>query len=299
MIKSKLIFYIILLIGILFLLDVGIVIIAGKYENDNQFNFRLVRYNFDFNKYIKEHNITYNNPIGLNYKKKPIIIMGEGMAAGSFLEEQDTLAYILSEYTKRPVYNRAKGGHYIQHAILQVQSHIIDDIIKNSEYALIIIPSFIDSYRLKVYPGPKWNKTNLNDKYAYPVLEGDTSDNLKLRHQLFPFITSSALYKICEKSLIYIKPANDPIHMKNTYNHAIRLRDELKKINPEIKLIIISYFELPGSYKELEETKDVIFIYAKDIIDTTADENYDETIYQPKPIAWKKIVQYISAKFYL
>ena len=87
------------------------------------------------------------------YSKNGIIIFGCGFASGLNLEKNQNFATKLSNATQRPVYNYGIPGGYIQHSILAVQSNAINEIIRNSDYAIYISSTIDDGYRLETFPG--------------------------------------------------------------------------------------------------------------------------------------------------
>lgn len=84
-------------------------------------------------------------PVGLNYKKKPIVIFGCSFAYGFELEEKDIFSSILSEYMQRPVYNRAFIGWGIQHMLKQVSDEEFYEKVPEPEYVIFL--SIYDHFR--------------------------------------------------------------------------------------------------------------------------------------------------------
>ena len=85
-----------------------------KYEG---FFARIKKYGYKWNyygnfddtyEYIKTNKL--RKPVGLKYKRKPILLMGCSFAYGYNLKENENLGYRLSELLKRPVYNRGGSG---------------------------------------------------------------------------------------------------------------------------------------------------------------------------------------------
>lgn len=122
--------------------------------------------NYSINEIIAE--IPFREPNGLNYKKNNIIIFGCDFAEGLGLSDEQTFAAKLSEFTKRPVYNRAVGGGGIQHAIMQIQTYSLDKVVKNSDYAIFVLSSINDNTILYCYHGSFFDKYFLLSKFIYP-----------------------------------------------------------------------------------------------------------------------------------
>ncbi len=254
--------------------------------------------NFSIENYIKT--TQYREPSGLDYKnKKSIIIFGCGYAEGLGLNDNRTFAAQLSDYMKRPVYNRGKGGDYIQHAIIQVQSHQLDDIIKNSEYVIYVLPVIKDSFRLSVYPGPYFDKYFIYNKYLYPKFILNKDNELQLYTTKHTFIEGHPAYRIFNKYLVEkIKKDTTPSIEENTLIHFDKLNKELKKINPNIKLVVLVYWDLyngyPVLFKNMEE-KGIKLISVSDLTkENLNDSKYRSDIGHPTEEAWKLLVPYIA-----
>ena len=149
-----------------------------------------------------EHIYEFRNPVGLEYSKNPsIIIFGCGITNFYISNEDEMIQTPLSKYTKRPVYNRAIGGGGIQHAILQVQSKQMDNIIKNSDNAIYILSALNDNIRLRVYPGPLIDAHYNLDTYLYPHFK-NSNGKLTLYKTNIPSIKGSVLYRFIEKIIL-------------------------------------------------------------------------------------------------
>ena len=233
------------------------------FEKDN-----IIRTNFSTENYIK--NTEFREVSGAEKKGKGITLFGCGITYG-YNELANYYAKKLSEICNCPVYNRGKGGHYIQHSILQVQSGDIDDIIKNSKYAIYFNPGDADYIRLQVYPGDYFDLNFIFSKYLYPKFITDNNNDLILYKSKHPYIEGSLLYRLSERFIKKFKYVNIPKYHKFQeeffVKHVIKLKNELEKINPDIKLIVICYFS------QEEELKYVLnSLKAQDIIVITGRE---------------------------
>ncbi len=255
--------------------------------------------NFSIDNYMQ---ITqFREPSGLDYKnKKSIIIFGCGFAEGLGLKDNQTFAAQLSDYMKIPVYNRGSGGSYIQHAILQVQSHELDDIIKNSEYAIYLLSALNpDGFRLVVYPGPYFDKYFPYEKYLYPKFVLNKDNELQLYTTKHTFIEGQPLYRIFYKFFVEkIKRNTTPNIEENILIHLDKLDKELKMINPNIKLVVLlycdSYNYYPVLFKNIE-AKGIKIISAHDLTkENLSDSKYNSDIGHPTEEAWKLLVPSIA-----
>mgnify|MGYP002869995405 CR=1 FL=1 len=73
------------------------------------------------NKFNNDFKNEMRKPVGVKYKKKPILFLGCSYAYGQFLENKDTLGYKISKKSKRPVYNWAYPAWGVQHAYFIVK----------------------------------------------------------------------------------------------------------------------------------------------------------------------------------
>lgn len=99
--------------------------------------------NYFENKYISfdkfyEKKIKFRPDVGLQFQKKPIVVFGCSFAYGSKLEDNQTFSYKLSEYTKRPVYNRASPGWGVQDMLYQLRRKDFYSNIKEPEYVIYV-----------------------------------------------------------------------------------------------------------------------------------------------------------------
>ena len=198
------------------------------------------RHNFSIDNLMKDSN--YRQPNGTEYKNgKSIIVFGGSIAEGADLEDNQTFEKKLSDYLKVPVYNRGLGVGAIQHAILQVQSGKIDDIIKQSNIAIYIAPTTQDAVELKVYPGSYFSPKFLFSTEIYPVMK-QQDDDLVLINPKFPSLTGNILNRLIIK-FYEQNHKNINISIKNNVNHFKKLNKELKAINPNIKFFLLIYWE--------------------------------------------------------
>ncbi len=219
-------------------------------QNSNEISYSLKRYNMDYDKIKEIYSI--RKPVGLKYNNESIMIFGCSYAYGFLLEEKQTLAYKLSELLKRPVYNYASPGQSPQFAILRIRSHELDNVIKNSKYAIYVV---IGEHVWRVHV----NSGGFKPEYVWPrmivknVINKDAKGKRKKEQTLvhywakFPDIEGSYIVKYVKK--IWFAKILTPMNNKFVQNymfdfiklHFLTIQKELKEINPDIKMIIIVY----------------------------------------------------------
>lgn len=95
-----------------------------------------------------KNNGIFRNTAGINYKKPAIWLFGCSFAYGTSMvngkhKEEDTFGYILSEYTKRPVYNKSYPSWGVQHMLYMLEN---DDIYKELPSPEYVIFTFISDH---------------------------------------------------------------------------------------------------------------------------------------------------------
>lgn len=255
------------------------------------------------NKVIRENNIEevyspYREIAGKDYKRGNIIMFGCSFAYGHLLEEPETFHYKLSHKLKRPVYNYASPGESTQFALMKIRSHTIDEIIKNSDYAILIT---IGEHIWRVNA----NSNGFPPEYTWPRYE-NKNNKLVFHKTTVPFIETSYLYKYIRK-LFYAKILA-PSSSENVQNymfdnmklHYMEIKRELESINPNIKVVIIPYldtdkykwFIFSEGWKELEE-EGFIVIHIDNYLTNLRELEYviSETDGHPSGKAWTEITK--------
>lgn len=106
-----------------------------KTFSDTPFTYKKME--FDYNVWEGWYQSDFRPYIGTEYKNKGIVLFCCSYMYGFSLPSEETFAWKLSHLTRRPVYNLAIPGSGVQHGLMQIESHDYDDIIKNSEYAIV------------------------------------------------------------------------------------------------------------------------------------------------------------------
>lgn len=260
------------------------------------------------NKYLKENNkeelsSEYRDPVGLNYKKGNIVIFGCSYGYGYKLETKDTFHYKISERLKRPVYNYALPGESTQFALMKIRSHTIDDIIKKSDYAVLVTISEHIS-RLHCTSG------GFPFEYAWPRY--DVKNNKLVYHTpRFPIIETSYLYKYIRKLFFAgtLSRSKSKIVQDYLFNymklHYMEIKKDLEKINPNIKVVIIVYADHPfldwfihtEHWKELEDEGFIVIPVNKYLPQLREKKGYMiPNDGHPSAKAWTEITELITDK---
>ncbi len=209
---------------------------------------------------------------GEEHKKRPIVLFGCSYTYGAGLKDNETFGYKLSEYTKRPVYNKAILGWGIQQMLWQLKNVDLQKEVKDPEY---IIFTFIPDHINRLFSFSRFHFPS----YIDPVYRLDKNGNLEEKIPIHPlyrfyfvrffdgqineFIHNINNEKIWNENFDLIKR-----HFEEAYK-------EIKRLWPDAKFVIIkynswgneSYINTPR-WRELEtpKYKDLIIINAEDLL---------------------------------
>lgn len=258
------------------------------------------RENFSTVKYFNE--LAFKEPSGQKYSGESIILLGCGFVATNDGKSDKTLDYYLAENLKKKVYNRAIGGGGFQQAILQVESHLLDNTIKNSRQVIFFIPARNDTIRLRVYPGPLIDSFWVLDKSLYPRFEINKVNQLQMHKSLFPIIEGSIIYRLIEKiwnTFVLTNKLQNFNHYDKNLDliklHILKLNYELKQINPDIKLSVLLYFDKTDVFDEISNElseNDIEIISAREIEDFDVNKFSD-----PNEELWASLTPFLIKKF--
>lgn len=92
----------------------------------------------NLNMFFDDNNKYVRKPVGLNYKKKSVVIFGCSFAYGFMLDDKDTFSYKLSRLTHRPVYNRASTAWGVQHMLKQVRDEEFYKTVPEPDYVIYL-----------------------------------------------------------------------------------------------------------------------------------------------------------------
>lgn len=264
-------------------------------------------YRTNFSIYSFVRNTKFNTYNENSKNKHGIVIFGSDYAADIYIDNSDNFATQIANYTKRTVYNRAIAGGGIQHAQIQLDSHFIDDKIKNSDTAIYLLDSLVDNSRSYTYSGPIFQPFWILNKSIYPryIIE---KDNIRFFRTKIPFIRGSIVYrfleKICKdrgnKRKITSQEIND------MYMYFTHLNKSLRQINPDIKFYVVIYHETISDIENIISGKnpfdntDITLIPVFDLVNV----NLNEPVYRkqnntPTSEAWNIVIPQVCEKMNL
>ncbi len=181
-------------------------------------------------------------PVGVEYKKPPIVLFGCSFAFGFELQKEQSFHYKLSNLTKRPVYNRACSGWGIQQMLYQVRMQDFYSKVPEPEYVMymMIADHFRRLYVLNFLSGQLlFEQRNLRYKLKDGNLVQITDKNKYLNILKRLYITSE-LHNFYVNNFILSK-----YNYKNYFNfaleHFIESRNEMQKHWKNSKYVVILY----------------------------------------------------------
>lgn len=177
-------------------------------------------------------------PIGINYKKGPIVLFGCSYTYGDGLKETNTFSYKLSRYTNRPVYNRSFVGWGPQHILYQLRRDDFYKEVKSPEYVIYTVMSdHLNRLFRYQYPSPF--------SYAplrYKLVKGKFEEIHPLFTQISGMYTISYLQQFIEKNITmsYFNKDKNLDYFCQLMKESKRL---LNKKYPNTKFVIFIYRE--------------------------------------------------------
>lgn len=238
----------------------------------------------------------FRNPVGLNYKKMPIIIFGCSFAYGERIDEEQTVSYKLSYLTKRPVYNRALGSWGVQHMLYQLRRKDFYKQVKKPEYVIYI---YINDHIRRLY-----NYVYSANELYMGLIYKKNKDELTQDHLLMPYIDGLYINKIIREYYAQ-KIGYDPKRFNQNFDflklHFIKSKKELEKNYPNTKFVILIYQDsFTDRWPELEK-EGFIIIKVKDLVSVNLNNNkykaYDNV--HPNGKAWDVILPVLIKKLNL
>jgi len=205
------------------------------------------------NKFKNFYLTIIRKPVGLNYKKKPILFLGCSYAYGEHLDNKETISYKVSQKTKRPVYNWACTAGGIQHAFYVINK--MQKIEPDPEYIFYL-----------------YIKDHLRRMYTI-VDNADRSENLQYKLKNGKFKKKDNRYNIFDNSyfLLNIKGYflnNYYTNSKNCHNlftvYATQLKNRIKEKYPNSKFVIVIYDYMPQELIEGLKKNNIDIIYPQE-----------------------------------
>ena len=227
-ILKLLIINIIVLIILAAIFEFSLFCVFKKANPDVKLNLQKIEY------YDAVKNLELRKPVGLNYKKRPIILMGCSYIYGLYLDGIHTPQYKLSELSKRPVYNFAYPGKGFQHSLFILQNKLFDTNIKNPEYVIFVMQ--YDFIRRMYSP------VMFTDFVAYPVYEINNFGKVTLKSTYYPPYKKFFTYYYINNLIYFNFFDNDTrTHQRNVFAYFRAIRKEIEKTYPDIKFVILLY----------------------------------------------------------
>lgn len=211
-----------------------------------------------FSNYYNEQ-INEKRPImNQNSIEDSIVIFGCSYAYGYIFENQETISYVLSKYSKRPVYNRARNGWSVQHMLYQLQND--NDMFKNTKrpkYVFYVLMNHeAHFYRLHCTNFPDI----LDNKYyfTYILKNGELIERKPLFNFYYDFSITRHIYNsILEKKIDYYFYKKPNHKLFNFFIQHIEKSNELikQKWGNDTKFIILTFEHTQRQYwqPQLEE----------------------------------------------
>jgi len=186
-------------------------------------------------------------PVGLEYKKAPVLIYGCSYAYGFALNEKDSFGYKLSKLSKRPVYNFAVSSKGLQDALFLLQN---DEKIKPEPKYVFYV--FINDHVRRMFVN--CNKID-NIKYlTYKNKNGVLVQNgnksaLSERFYIFGVIKNVSYH-------LLKKPLNKQLYVLVKL-YFVSINNEIHKKYPDAKFVVLDYENGGKPFLNDERIKDL------------------------------------------
>ena len=240
-------------------------------------------------KYESIKNYNFRPVMNADSKLNPIVIFGCSYAYGFIFKNEQTISYIMSKYSKRPIYNRAYNGFGVQHAIYQLKDGSFYKNIKKPRYIFYVL--MFDQYRrlyLDCFPDV------LSDMY-YLNYKKDKNNNLIENKPFLNIYYSLAVFRhICNKiksnyvNEVFCKRSPQEItdffllHLKNI-NDLIELDWKDDKNTEKTKLVILTFNYTKNEYwKPQAEKMGIDVIDIEKILGETNIEDIKKGYFEPE-----------------
>lgn len=259
-----------------------------------------IHYNFkkqDFN--LANLKNCMRKPIGLdkNYKKKPILIYGCSFAYGENLSEEETIGYLLSEKTKRPVYNFSAPARGFQHTLFLLEND--EKVTPEPEYIFYI---FIIDHLRRMYIN-----CNTVDNVKYLYYEPKNGKMIMKNNKYDLTERSYLLKEIKNLLLFFLKYSFDDEIYKKAELYFEAITDEAKKKYPGAKFVIIDYqgyLNIKDRGNQLKKKGSDVILFDEEMLSLLNSDKYklseDKDIFRhPNGKAWELISDYLCEKYKL
>ncbi|MBR2069458.1 MAG: hypothetical protein IJ877_06835 [Candidatus Gastranaerophilales bacterium] len=167
--------------------------------------------------------------------KRPIVTMGCSFVYGEAINENETLAYKLQQYTNRKTYNYGTSAHGIQHVLYKLKNSPVFTPELNPEYIVYV---FIGDHLKRMYT----NYFRLYDraKYLkYAKAEGGGLKEDSFNVVLGDYFKVTYTGKKLNDFLYKIKPQDPQFDLFKLYLKEIK--NTLNEKYPDTKFVIVVY----------------------------------------------------------
>ncbi len=237
-------------------------------------------------------------PVGLKYKKAPVLIYGCSYAYGFSLDEKASFGYKLSEKTKRPVYNFAMSSKGLQDALYLIKND--EKITPEPKYIFYV---FINDHVRRMFVN--CNKIDNINYLTYKNKNGELVENIDKNS------VSDRLYLLKEmKNLSYYALKN--VFKNQIYDltklYLISIKNELQIKYPDAKFVVLDYENGKKNYLTEERVEDLhncgieVVNLNKEFNDVLKTDEYrnskeTDTFRHPNEKAWDLIVDFLVRKY--
>lgn len=236
-------------------------------------------------------------PSGLEYiNKNPlkgsIILLGCSFTYGSDLKYDETFGYLLSKYTKRPVFNLGIPGGGPREMLYLVRTNkIIDLSQKEKNNVDYIIYTYIWDHQIRLYANlrplvPKYKKTKYNT----------------LVEQKLHFYNKSFIYNSLTRFKFFNYDINNSFNLLNTYiseiNKEICNKFNYQKTPPKFIVLVYTDNINENGWEDLKKEKNITIINVKDLTGKDLNNNKEYLTFSdhPNAKAWDVIVPALVKK---
>lgn len=237
----------------------------------------------------------FREPAGLEYKTRPIVLLGCSFAFGQGLDYKDIFSVKLSEVAKRPVYNYAKKGKGLQSSLFIIQKGVIEP--KNPEY---IIYLYMDDHIRRLY-----SSCSIDDYVGYPIYSLNKDGYMELKYDYFPlyrqFYTFYYWNNVVFKKIL---KQNSSYNSKLLTAYFKSMNQAIKEKYPDTKFVVLAFTNQEFlKYDSLNlKDEEIIFINSNLLAgeDLTAEEYWqskDDT--HPTAEVWKILAPIVSEELNL
>ena len=227
-----------------------------------------------------------------NTNKKSLAVIGCSYAYGSYLQDDETLSFLLRKETDRTTYNLGVVGGSPREMLYILRDTELREELTNSDKDIeFFIYPFISHHLIRLY-------TDIRMYASTPYFKQTKSGLIYYKKN--KFLVNSYLYK---KILEIIYSKRDDIQAFNLFSIYMKeINKEIKKHFNNAKFVILVYEDYHNYDWSGFEKEGIIVLKVSDIakIDVTSPEyTYSQTDAHPNAKAWAVIVPQLAKKLNL